>query len=108
MGADPVNQRKRRSSLAPANTPSATDPSHVSGKLKQVGGSRSDDWNNQIIDDTLQVLWTRNFDANTRDQQIKAALVGLIGIGPTDELEAMMAAQLIAAHSAASSVIAGP
>jgi hypothetical protein len=101
MGADPVNQRKRRSSLAPANTPSATDPSHVSGKLKQVGGSRSDDWNNQIIDDTLQVLWTRNFDANTRDQQIKAALVGLIGIGPTDELEAMMAAQLIAAHSAA-------
>ena len=31
----------------------------------------------------------------------KAALVGLIGIGPKDELEAMMAAQLIAAHSAA-------
>jgi hypothetical protein len=96
-----VNHRKQRSSLAPANTPSATDPSHVSGKLAQVGGSLSDDWNNQIIDDTLQVLWVRNVDANARDQQIKAALVGLIGIGPKDELEGMMAAQLIAAHSAA-------
>ena len=50
-----MNHRKQRSSLAPANTPSATDPSHVSGKLKQVGGSRSDDWNNQIIDDTLRM-----------------------------------------------------
>src|SRR5438477_11726819 len=101
MGAGPMNHRKQRSSLVPANTPSAADPPHVSGKLKQVGGSISDDWNNQIIDDTLQVLWVRNFDANTRDQQIKVALVGLIGIGPKDELEAMMAAQLIAAHSAA-------
>lgn len=49
--------------------------------------------------DTLQALWVRN--SETRDQQTTAAIVGLIGIGPKDELEAMIAAQLIAAHSAA-------
>jgi len=69
--------------------------------LKQVGGSQSDDWNDRIIDSTLQVLWIKNSDDRTRDQQIKAALAGLIGIAPKDELEGMMAAQLVAAHSAA-------
>jgi hypothetical protein len=96
-----LNHRKQRSSPDPSSTGNASHPPQASGKLKQVGGSRSDDWNQRIIDDACQVLWVKNSDTKTRDQQIKAALVGLIGIGPKDELEGMMAAQLIAAHSAA-------
>jgi len=49
----------------------------------------------------VQALWTRNSDANTRNQQLDATLAALVGIGPKDELEVMMAAQLIAAHNAA-------
>jgi hypothetical protein len=78
----------------------ATDASRASGVLKRVGGSRSDDWNDRIIDDTLQAL-CRTADHEARDGQINAALSGLIGIGPKDELEGMIAAQLIASHSAA-------
>jgi hypothetical protein len=37
----------------------------------------------------------------TQDEQFSAALAAVIGIGPKDELEGMMAAQLIAAHNAA-------
>jgi hypothetical protein len=96
-----VKHRKQRSSATPASMPTASHPPQASGTLKQVGGSRSDDWNLQIIDDTRQALWLANSNANTRDQQIKAAFVGLISVGPKDELEGMMAAQLIAAHSAA-------
>jgi hypothetical protein len=100
LGADLMSRRKQVSSPAPADTATATHPLKAFGKLKQVGGSRSDDWNLQIIDDTRQALWLTNSNANTRDQQVKAALVGLISVGPKDELEGMMAAQLVAAHSA--------
>jgi hypothetical protein len=77
------------------------DPARHTGRLKEVGGSRSDDWNNRIANETVQTLWLKNSDEKTRGEQTKAALSGLIGIAPKDELEGMMAAQLIAAHSAA-------
>src|ERR1700731_4160197 len=77
------------------------DPARSKGTLKRVGGSQSDDWNNRVINDTLQVLWIKNSDQKEYDQQMTAALSGLIGIAPQDELEGMMAAQLIASHSAA-------
>jgi hypothetical protein len=38
---------------------------------------------------------------NPRDRQYSATVVALIGIGPKDEIEGMIAAQLIAAHNAA-------
>ena len=77
------------------------DPARHTGRLKELGGSRSDDWNNRIANETVQTLWLKNSDEKTRGEQTKAALSGLIGIAPKDELEGMMAAQLIAAHSAA-------
>lgn len=78
------------------------DPARGTGRLKSLGGSQSDDWNNNIANDTIQALWIfKNSDEKTKRDQINAALSGLIGIAPRDELEGMMAAQLIAAHSAA-------
>jgi hypothetical protein len=43
----------------------------------------------------------KNSDAETRDRQLSATVAALIGIGPKDVLEGMMAAQLIAANNAA-------
>ena len=43
----------------------------------------------------------RNSDPEEQDKQLSATLAALVGIGPQDELEGMMAAQLIAAHNAA-------
>ena len=40
-------------------------------------------------------------DPATREKQYSATVAALVGIGPKDELEGMMAAQLIAAHNAA-------
>ena len=61
----------------------------------------SDHWNNTLANQTAQALWLKNSDTQERDRQLSAAVAGLIGIGPKDELESMMAAQLIAAHNAA-------
>src|SRR5438034_6071106 len=78
-----------------------SDPDSLKGTLKAVGGSRSDHWNNIIVNQTVQTLWTKHSDDATRDRQCKATVSALIGIGPKDEIEGMIAAQLLAAHSAA-------
>lgn len=79
----------------------ADDPEDRKGVLKTIGGSQSDHWNNLLANQAVQALWIKNSDAENRDKQLSATVAALIGIGPKDELEGMMAAQLIAAHNAA-------
>src|SRR5262245_19827492 len=77
------------------------DVSKLRGRLKAIGGSMSDDWNNIVADQTSQTLWLKNWDAEETRRQRHAAVDALIGISPRDEFEGMIAAQLIAAHNAA-------
>src|SRR3977135_1472941 len=89
---------------ASANTPTtvvANDPDDLKGRLKNIGGSKSDHWNNTLVNQAIQALWIKNSDKEERDRQLSATVAALVGIGPKDELEGMMAAQLIAAHNAA-------
>ena len=73
----------------------------LKGALKQLGGSRSDDWNNILANQAIQTLWLEHSDEETRDRQYGATVAALAGIRPRDELEGMIAAQLLAAHNAA-------
>ncbi len=79
----------------------AKEPALEAGKLKMVGGSASDDWNNTIANQTIQTLWLKHSDDEAIDRHLAAVTAALIGIGPRDELEGMIAAQLLAAHNAA-------
>jgi hypothetical protein len=76
------------------------DISKLRGKLKAIGGSMSDDWNNILANQTIQTLWLKNADAEEIRGQRHAAVDALIGIAPRDEFEGMIAAQLIACHNA--------
>ena len=82
-------------------TAAAAKPEARKGALKAIGGSHSDCLNTMLANQTMQALWLEQSDASQRDKQRGAALAALAGIGPRDELEGMMAAQLIAAHNAA-------
>jgi hypothetical protein len=79
----------------------ADDPADRKGALKFIGGSQSDNWNNILANQAIQTLWLRNSDKETRDRQFSAIVAGLAGIRPRDELEGMLAAQLLASHYAA-------
>ncbi len=79
----------------------ANDPDDRKGALKSIGGSQSDHWNNLLANQAVQALWVKNSDPETRDHQLNATVAALVGIAPKDEMEGMMAAQLIAAHNAA-------
>ena len=76
------------------------DPEDRKGRLKRLGGSQSDHWNNVLANQTANTLWLSK-DAETRRRQYGAMSAALRGIEPKDEVEGMIAAQLVAAHNAA-------
>jgi len=45
----------------------ANDPDDLKGTLKAIGGSRSDHWNNILASQTVQALWLKHSDPETRD-----------------------------------------
>jgi hypothetical protein len=79
----------------------ANDPDDLKGALKAIGGSKSDHWNNLLVNQAIQTLWIKHSDKETCDRQWSATIAAMVGVGPKDELEGMMAVQLIAAHNAA-------
>lgn len=95
-----MSEKKATKETAPS-TVVANDPDDLKGTLKNIGGSRSDHWNNILANQTVQALWLKHSDPETRKKQYRGTVAALVGIGPKDELEGMMAAQLIAAHNAA-------
>jgi hypothetical protein len=80
---------------------SANNSDDRKGNLKSVGGSSSDSFNREIANQATQVLWVKNSSPDQRDKQLSATVDALIGIAPKDELEGMIAGQLIASHNAA-------
>ncbi len=93
--------RRKINDQDPAIGVPANDREDRKGRLKTIGGSQSDQWNYTLVNQTVQALWQGNSSPEERDKHINAAMAGLMGIAPKDELAGMMAAQLVAAHSAA-------
>jgi hypothetical protein len=92
---------KKVTGTAKPQTVLADDPEDRKGRLKSIGGSQSDRWNNILANQAVQALWVKQSSPEDRDKQLSATVAALMGIGPKDELQGMMAAQLIAAHNAA-------
>jgi hypothetical protein len=71
------------------------------GVLKHIGGSKFDKWNATVANQATRAVWSfTNIDADTKERERTAAVEALIGIGPQDELEGMLGAQLVACHNA--------
>jgi hypothetical protein len=65
--------RKRKDSVmstkktaADDKTVAVNDPDDLKGTLKLFGGSQSDHWNNFLANQTVQTLWTKHSDQETR------------------------------------------
>jgi hypothetical protein len=82
------------------STVAGDDPHDVKLTLEKVGGSRSNHWNRILASQTVRALWLQHSDPEMQKQQYRATMFAMVGIGPKDELEGMLAAQLVAAHSA--------
>jgi hypothetical protein len=78
----------------------ANNASRLAGRLKLIGGSMSDDWNSTIANQVSSALWLKNSGVDEIKKQRVAAVDAVVGIAPRDELEGMLAAQLVACHNA--------
>jgi hypothetical protein len=65
-----------------------------------LSGSKNDTFTNIVANQTLNTLWLANSDEDAQKQQFDAAIGALRGINPKDEIEGLLAAQMIAVHSA--------
>jgi hypothetical protein len=74
----------------------ANDPNDLKGTLRHIGGSKSDHWNTILANQTLNAPWVAHSKDDSRDRQYPATVAALAGIGPKDEMDGMIAAQLIA------------
>jgi hypothetical protein len=95
-----MTKRKAKKPNEPT-TVVANDPEDRKGALETIGGSKSDHWNNTLANQAISGLWLKHSSEEEQSRQLAATVAAFIGIGPKDELEGMMAAQLIAAHNAA-------
>lgn len=93
MVAKPGRKKKTLVTIEP--------PEPGKGRLKQLGGSASDDWNDILINQAIQTMWIAHSTDEELPVQCRAVASALAGIAPRDELEAMAAAQMIAAHNSA-------
>src|SRR5262249_51638977 len=77
------------------------DVSKLRGHLKIVGGSMPAAWNNLVANQTTRTLWFFA-DAYPKEdgRERRATAEALVGVKTGDELEGMIAAQLIACHNA--------
>ena len=80
----------------------AIDPDHPKGKMKPLGGGMADEWNARLSDlviNALPIAATRNKEKAT--EAALAVAYGTMDISPSDPIEGMLIAQLMAANEAA-------
>jgi len=76
-------------------------PESEPGSLKRIGGSMNDAFNNIVANQAIKSLWVAHSDSDGLDSQYQAVLAAMMGIEPRDEIEGMLAVQMVATHNAA-------
>lgn len=71
-----------------------------SDRLKAIGGSRSERWSRHLANQAALAIWRMPQNEEDKLALLRAHGDAIMGIGPRDELEGMLAAQIIAAHNA--------
>lgn len=67
---------------------------------KKVAGSRFDDFNQVLLNQVVFALNPHNHGPDFENQMRQAAVQAMVGIAPRNEIEGMLAAQMVACHNA--------
>jgi hypothetical protein len=80
--------------------------SDLKPKFKAFGGSNSDTWNKVNLDMLIRTFGSDSQDPEVLQRHFEYAYAGLGGIDPKDEIEGMMASQMVGLHVACLDVTA--
>lgn len=93
---------KKKQPEHPTQDPSVVFLEHPSKpKLKGLGGSAFDDFNNVLATSAIRSLWYGDCSKEETDRRIQSALATLISLKPADEIEGMLIGQMIACNAGA-------
>lgn len=92
---------RKRTTLSELSTKGPSEQQAAAPVQLASSGAPSDGWLTMMAEQTAAALWTAGKDQKTVEKQYEALSDALLNVDPRDELEAMMVAQMIAAHSAA-------
>jgi hypothetical protein len=74
----------------------------IEGKEEAVGGSKNFYFDYWLLGQVCHCLWRAPSDAaEDRQRKLRTAIAAMIGIRPGDEIEGMIAAQIVATYNAA-------
>ena len=68
--------------------------------MKDLGGANSDRWNGHLLNKLIGAL-PGGLASNQHTRIAQAVITGQMALAPADPVEAMLAAQMIAAHESA-------
>lgn len=88
----------------PANMPRSLvmfDPEEPEDRLKQVAGSRHASFNQLVIGQLIACSGLSRAEAEEYERGVNALASGVSGIKPADEVEGMLAVQMVGVHMAA-------
>src|SRR5262249_52906410 len=71
------------------------------GRLKSLGGSERDEWNERLSNLLAQSIPVRRDNVDAYEEAAAAVFSGLADINPVDPIEGMLVAQMIVANEAA-------
>src|ERR1043165_6729025 len=69
------------------------------GRLTELGGSCSDDFNETLISQAFFTMWQGGCDAKAMELKNGAMLATLYGTRPRDEIEGMLIVQIFGTHN---------
>jgi hypothetical protein len=85
-----------------ARCPPPPELENPNPQLKHLAGSKYDDWNNLVANQAMNSAWyPSKMDAEQRKKMQFGLLCFLSDVEPKDELEGLLASQLLASHNAA-------
>jgi hypothetical protein len=79
-------------------TGSVVKPEVDANPFRDMGGSRSPDFNHVLLRETLATMWVPSTENDTQTMHMRAGMAALRAFRPTDEIEGMLAAQAVALH----------
>jgi hypothetical protein len=96
-----MNMAKRSDSMAAPKSIEVRRGDSEPDTLRAFGGSKSDRFNNSLIDSMVKTGWfPTGMSDEDRATKLFVAVTGLQAFRPNDEVEAMLCAQAMAAHHA--------
>ena len=91
----------KKSEVSKVETIQAPDLNPKPNIAKRFTGSDHEKFSSILMGQICNALWLGNNSEEERKTQSVACLEALVGIGPKDEMEGQLAAQMVACHNAA-------